>query len=48
VFQRQALHAYELTFVHPVSLETMTLQAPLPADMQMLVKVLRGSALASA
>ena len=42
-FQRQALHAYELTFTHPVSLKTMTLQAPLPADMEKLLEVLRGS-----
>ena len=29
-FERQALHAYEIRFVHPVTLETMTLRAPLP------------------
>ena len=43
VFARQALHAYELTFVHPVTLESMTLQAPLPPDMQSLLQLLRGS-----
>lgn len=42
-FDRQALHAYEITFVHPGTLETMTLQAPLPADMQSLLSVLRSS-----
>ncbi len=29
VFARQALHAYEITFTHPVSLEQMTIRAPL-------------------
>jgi 23S rRNA pseudouridine1911/1915/1917 synthase len=33
-FERQALHAAEITFVHPVSLETMTLAAPLPPDIR--------------
>jgi 23S rRNA pseudouridine1911/1915/1917 synthase len=40
-FDRQALHAYEITFVHPVTLETMTLRAPLPPDIQRLVALLR-------
>ena len=35
-FERQALHAYEITFVHPATLETMTLAAPLPPDMTRL------------
>lgn len=38
---RQALHAAEITFVHPGSLEQMTLRAPLPADMQRLLEILR-------
>jgi 23S rRNA pseudouridine1911/1915/1917 synthase len=42
-FARQALHAREITFVHPVTLETMTLEAPLPPDMQKLIEVLRGN-----
>jgi len=29
-FDRQALHAAEITFVHPATLNTITLQAPLP------------------
>jgi 23S rRNA pseudouridine1911/1915/1917 synthase len=41
-FARQALHAYEITFVHPVTLNTMTLQAPVPADMLRLLKLFRG------
>jgi 23S rRNA pseudouridine1911/1915/1917 synthase len=42
-FARQALHAREITFVHPVTLETMTLEAPLPPDMQKLIEVLRSN-----
>lgn len=38
---RSALHAYEITFVHPATLETITLQAPLPADMSRMVEILR-------
>jgi 23S rRNA pseudouridine1911/1915/1917 synthase len=41
VFSRQALHAYEITFVHPVSLQTMTLKAPLPGDFSQLLAKLR-------
>ncbi len=40
-FRRQALHAEKLSFVHPGSGETLTLQAPMPADMQALVLDLR-------
>ncbi len=40
-FERQALHAYQITFVHPVTLENMTLQAPLPADFTELMRILR-------
>ncbi len=40
-FERQALHAYEITFVHPVTLNTMTLQAPLPPDIEKLLAILR-------
>ena len=39
--ERQALHAAEITFVHPVTLKTMTLAAPLPADITRLVEILR-------
>ncbi len=41
-FERQALHAYEITFVHPVTLNPMTIQAPIPSDMSNLLKILRG------
>jgi 23S rRNA pseudouridine1911/1915/1917 synthase len=40
-FGRQALHAYEITFTHPVTLEKMTLTAPLPPDMSQLLEILR-------
>ena len=40
-FARQALHAAEITFVHPVKLSTMTLAAPLPSDMTQLLSILR-------
>jgi 23S rRNA pseudouridine1911/1915/1917 synthase len=40
-FERQALHAQEITFVHPGSLEPMTITAPLPADMTELLRILR-------
>jgi 23S rRNA pseudouridine1911/1915/1917 synthase len=39
--ERQALHAFEITFVHPATLEKMTLQAPLAADMSWLLQILR-------
>lgn len=39
--ERQALHAFEITFVHPGTLETMTLQAPLAGDLSRLVEILR-------
>src|SRR5688572_11336595 len=42
VFERQALHAAEITFVHPVTLKNMTLAAPVPADMSRLLSTLRG------
>jgi len=40
--QRQALHAAEITFVHPLTLKTMTLSAPLPEDFDRLLQILRG------
>lgn len=40
-FARQALHAREITFVHPGTLLTMTIKAPLPADLERLLTILR-------
>jgi len=42
VFARQALHAAEITFVHPVTLASMTIKAPFPADLTRLLAILRG------
>ena len=41
-FKRQALHAAEITFVHPVTLQNMTINAPFPPDMTALLAILRG------
>ena len=38
LIERQALHAASLTFRHPVTNESMTLEAPLPADMEKLIE----------
>ena len=38
---RQALHAELLGFRHPVTDETITVSAPMPADMEAVLKVLR-------
>ena len=40
-FPRQALHAAELSLVHPTSKETMTWRSPLPRDMKRLLDELR-------
>ncbi len=40
-FPRQALHARELSLVHPRSGKPMTWRAPLPADMKRLIAALR-------
>ncbi|MFO1510844.1 MAG: 23S rRNA pseudouridine(1911/1915/1917) synthase RluD [Steroidobacteraceae bacterium] len=40
-FQRQALHAARLAFVHPASGEALEFEAPMPEDMQALIAVLR-------
>jgi 23S rRNA pseudouridine1911/1915/1917 synthase len=38
--KRQALHAARLQFIHPITNEVMQFEAPLPSDMQQLVKIL--------
>ena len=40
-FKRQALHAEKLSFVHPVSGETLSFESPLPQDMIDLMASLR-------
>src|SRR4051812_18911154 len=42
-FCRQALHAFQISFVHPVKLEPITIEAPLPPDMLKLMEVLRAT-----
>jgi 23S rRNA-/tRNA-specific pseudouridylate synthase len=39
---RQALHAAQLTFTHPITKERMTLEAPIPEDMQKVLDKFRG------
>jgi 23S rRNA pseudouridine1911/1915/1917 synthase len=39
-FKRQALHARTLSFIHPVTQELMTFEAPLPADFELLLNSL--------
>lgn len=43
-FRRQALHARRLTLAHPASGDTVSWEAPLPADMQQLVSALHDDA----
>lgn len=43
-FKRQALHAEVLEFAHPISGETIRCQAPIPDDMQHLMRLLREDA----
>ena len=40
-FQRQALHAAQLSLFHPETEEWMTWKAPLPQDMQDLLKAVK-------
>ncbi len=40
-FQRQALHATELGFIHPVTRRRLAFSSPMPADMQELFNALR-------
>ncbi|MBZ0134838.1 MAG: RluA family pseudouridine synthase [Planctomycetes bacterium] len=40
--QRQFIHARELTLTHPVTAETLCLQAKLPKDLSRVLKSLRG------
>jgi 23S rRNA pseudouridine1911/1915/1917 synthase len=42
-FARQALHAAELGFIHPISGEALNFNAPIPFDMQHLLSALRAN-----
>ncbi len=44
LLDRQALHAELLGFKHPITEEVVTVTAPLPADMEAALKVLRNAA----
>jgi len=39
--QRQALHAYQLRFIHPITQQEIFAEAPIPADMQYALQWLR-------
>lgn len=39
LISHQALHAYKVTFIHPITKELLTLEAPLPLDMQNLIRI---------
>ncbi len=41
LIERQALHAASLTFTHPITKEQLTLTAPLPEDMQNVLRRLK-------
>lgn len=40
-FKRQALHASELSLIHPITQKSCSWQAPLPEDMKELIQVLK-------
>ncbi|HUW82936.1 MAG TPA: RluA family pseudouridine synthase [Phycisphaerae bacterium] len=43
IVDRQALHARRIKFVHPIHEKPVTLEAPIPADIQRLIDVLTGA-----
>jgi 23S rRNA pseudouridine1911/1915/1917 synthase len=47
-FRRQALHAARLAFTHPITGKQIVCEAPLPPDMQQLLKLLAADAAADA
>ena len=38
LIDRQALHAYKITFIHPITKKTLTFESTLPDDMQNIIK----------
>ena len=42
LLSRQALHAHSLRFVHPITRDVVTFEAPLAEDMQRTLDLLRG------
>ena len=43
--KRQALHAYKLDFIHPISGDHMSFSSNLPEDMELTIKELSGNTL---
>jgi 23S rRNA pseudouridine1911/1915/1917 synthase len=43
LLSRQALHAHRIRFNHPVSGSPVTIEAPLPPDLQRLLEALRAT-----
>ena len=41
IIDRQALHAFSLTFIHPVTGKKLHLEAPLPEDMEKALAQIR-------
>ena len=41
--ERQALHAKTIGFVHPVSGQRLVFDSVLPADMEEMLRILRGA-----
>lgn len=39
LIDRQALHAYQISFIHPISKKLIFLKAPLPQDIENLIKI---------
>lgn len=39
--KRQALHAYKLSFTHPVTGELLNLKAPIPSDIKKLIEIIK-------
>jgi 23S rRNA pseudouridine1911/1915/1917 synthase len=44
LMSRQALHAHQLRFVHPITRELVSFEAPLPADMRQTIELIRRGA----
>jgi len=43
-FPRQALHAWKIAFVHPVSEQEMSFESELPADFREILNILKSTA----
>jgi 23S rRNA pseudouridine1911/1915/1917 synthase len=43
VLERQALHARRIEFTHPLSGQRITLESPIPADIQGVIDILQST-----